>query len=212
MSAVMSASLVMAVVMLSTLYPARVASRTAVPDVIRRWQLPAPEQDSWVFEFPFTVSKGDVLSLCGFLFSYFEAYSQEALGMFYAEKTRIIQAETPSGPGYAMQLLLWLAPFDMGVSQYVQFALEPTQTPAIYGIEVYIHRLSGQDTSWIRVNQRFMNKLRKEFLIWQTLKKEGRDQHREVAEQVIIQEKDMAAVKQTELRPDGEESGFTSYC
>ena len=83
--------------------------------------------------------------------------------------------------------LLWLAPFDMGVSQYVQFGLEPTDMRGIYAIRVFIHRISGQDTAWRRVNQRFMNRLRKEFLIWQTLKKDVRDRHRQVTEQVMQQ-------------------------
>jgi hypothetical protein len=187
MSAVFSAFLVMGVVLLSTIYPARVAARTAVPDAtVRRWKLPPPKEDAWIFEFPFTVNQTEVLSLCGFLFDYFEAYSQEGLGLFYAEKTRIVQVDTPGGREYAVQLLLWLAPFDMGVSQYMQFGIEPTSTPGIYGIEIFIHRISGQDTAWGRVNQRFMNRLRKEFLIWQTLKRDVRDRHREVAERVMV--------------------------
>ena len=164
-----------------------------MPDVARRWKLPPPKEDAWIFEFPFTVSQTEVLSLCGFLFSYFEAYSQEALGMFYAERTRIVQADTPEGREYAVQLLLWLAPFDMGVSQYLQFGIEPTSTPGMYAIEIFIHRISGQDTAWRRVNQRFMNRLRKEFLIWQTLRREVRDRHREAAERVMVREEDIIA-------------------
>lgn len=197
MSAVVSAALVMGVVLLSTLYPARIAARTAVSDVTRRWKLPPSKQDAWVFEFPFTVNRAEVLSLCGFLFNYFEAYSQEGLGMFYAEKTRIVQMETPEGQEYAVQLLLWLAPFDMGVSQYVQFGMEPTGTPGIYAIQVFIHRISGQDTTWRRVNQRFMNRLRKEFLIWQTLKRDVRNRNRDVAERVIVREKELPGAEAT---------------
>ncbi|MFC1525375.1 FtsX-like permease family protein [Candidatus Latescibacterota bacterium] len=42
MSAIVSAGMVMVVVLLSTIYPARVAARSAVPDTVRRWQPPPP--------------------------------------------------------------------------------------------------------------------------------------------------------------------------
>jgi len=66
MSTVASTAIVMATVLLSTLYPAHVASRMAVPDVTRRWKFPEPDGDMWVFDFPFTVSTGQVLGLYGF--------------------------------------------------------------------------------------------------------------------------------------------------
>ncbi|MCE2448785.1 MAG: M28 family peptidase [Candidatus Latescibacteria bacterium] len=62
-AAVLSCMLVMAVVMLSTIYPARKASQMAVPDVTRKWKLPPPDGDQWDFEFPFTVSGHEVLGL-----------------------------------------------------------------------------------------------------------------------------------------------------
>ncbi len=43
LSTVISSVLVMAVVMLSSIYPARQASMMAVPDVTRRWKLPNPD-------------------------------------------------------------------------------------------------------------------------------------------------------------------------
>jgi len=40
-----------------------------------------------------------------------------------------------------------------------------------------IRRLSGEDASWRRVNQRFMNVIRKQFLIWRTLSTEDRERY-----------------------------------
>ena len=51
---------VMLVVLVSTAYPARQASRQAVPDVVRRWQLPDPQGDVWRFQFPFTVNRNAI--------------------------------------------------------------------------------------------------------------------------------------------------------
>lgn len=187
MAAILSACMVMGVVLASTLYPARVAARSAVPDTVRRWRPPPPTGDDWVFAFPFMVSEHEVEGLCGFLASYFQAYGEESIGDFYADKVRVVrELDAVSGrTEYAVQLLLWLAPFDMGVSQYVQIECAPGTTRGAYSVEVFLRRLSGQDTYWQRVNGRFVNHLRKEFLIWHTLDADAKAHHRQVALDLI---------------------------
>ena len=185
MAAIVSSLIVMAVVLLSTIYPARVAARTAVPDTVRRWVPPAPSGDRWEMEFPFMVSKGEVRGLCGFLAGYFSAYSEESIGDFYAEKVQLVEEDGERGPEYAVQLLLWLAPFDMGVSQFMQLEFLPSEVKSVYTVEIYIQRISGQDTFWQRVNHRFINGLRKEFLLWHTLAAESRAHHLGVAEKML---------------------------
>jgi hypothetical protein len=184
-SAIASAVLVIIVVLVSTIYPARVASQMAVPDVVRRWQLPDPEDDVWRFAFPFTVNVNAVESLMGFLHTYFSSYGHESVGQMYTERTRVVVDETPSGGrSHAVQLLLWLAPFDMGVSQYLQFTTTPTENPRILEIQLYIERISGPVAFWQRLNLGFMLEMRKQFLVWQTLKGEIQEEHAEHCRQV----------------------------
>ncbi|MBN97960.1 MAG: hypothetical protein CME16_01750 [Gemmatimonadetes bacterium] len=187
MAAITSALLVMGVVLLSTIYPARIAALTSVPDMVRRWVPPPPEGDRWEFDFPFMVSEGEVLGLAGFLGNYFKSYSEESIGDFYAEKVRLVESQDGSRREFAVQMLLWLAPFDMGVSQYMQLDFVTGKAANIYTIEIFIQRISGQDTSWQRVNQRFMNSLRKEFLIWHTFAEESKDYHRQAAQRMIAE-------------------------
>ena len=187
-AAILAACMVMGVVLLSTIYPARVASRSAVPDTVRRWRPPPPDGDRWEFDFPFMVGQSEVVGICGFLANFFSAYSEESIGDFYADKVRITTEETPAGREYAVQLLLWLAPFDMGVSQFLQIELAPTSTPGVFDVQIYIHRVSGQDTYWQRVNRRFVNHLRKEFLIWHTLDAESKAFHDQSARDRIAAE------------------------
>ena len=125
------------------------------------------------------VSEGEVRGLCGFLAAYFSAYSEESIGDFYAEKVQLVEEDGERGPEYAVQLLLWLAPFDMGVSQFMQLEFLPTEVKSVYTVEIYIQRISGQDTFWQRVNHRFINGLRKEFLLWHTLATESKAHHRQ---------------------------------
>ncbi len=177
LSAVMSCMLVMAVVMLSTIYPARKASQMAVPDVTRKWKLPPPDGDEWNFDFPFTVSGHEVLGLSVFLIGYFDSYSEESIGTFYTDGAKLSRFSTPNGDGYLIDMNIWLAPFDLGVSQNVKFKAAPEDLHNIYTVTLQIRRLSGEDASWRRVNQRFMNVIRKQFLIWRTVDAEAKENY-----------------------------------
>src|SRR5690349_25162455 len=73
--------------------------------------------------------------------------------------------------------MAWLAPFDLGVSQRVAIETTPTDTPDVYDIRLIIDRESGDISNWKRVNRRFLNTLRKQFLIWRTLKQAERERY-----------------------------------
>jgi len=187
LAAVGAAVLVMSVVFLSSLYPARVAARMAVPDVTRRWKLPTPDGDSWEFPFPFTVSGTEVLGLCAFLVAYLKAYSEESLGTFYTQDTELTAVDAPAGMGYEVATRIWLAPFDLGVSQDLALRGTPTGEHNAYEISLSIQRLSGEPISWQRTNQRFVNILRKQFLIWRTLLPAVKEEYRREAEGAGLQ-------------------------
>ncbi len=178
-AAVLSCMLVMAVVMLSTIYPARKASQMAVPDVTRKWKLPPPDGEEWNFDFPFTVSGHEVLGLNVFLIGYFDSYSEESIGTFYTDGAELSCEETPSGELYSIDMNIWLAPFDLGVSQHVTLRAVPATEHNIYTISLNLRRLSGEDASWRRVNQRFMNVIRKQFLIWRTVDAQAKESYRQ---------------------------------
>jgi hypothetical protein len=171
--------------MLSTVYPARKASQMAVPDVTRRWRLPAPEGDEWHFEFPFTVGGRDVLGLCVFLIGYFDSYSEESIGTFYTDGAQLGRVEAEFGEAYTIDMNIWLAPFDLGVSQHVVIKALPEAEHGIFQIQLDIQRLSGEDASWRRVNQRFMNVIRKQFLIWRTVDAGAKEAYREQAQALL---------------------------
>jgi hypothetical protein len=188
LSAVASSGLVMAVVILSTIYPARKASQMAVPDVTRRWKLPDPDGDRWRFEFPFTVGGREVFGLCVFLVKYFDFHTEGSMGTFYTEGAQLAAFPAEKGEGYTIRTTVWLAPFDLGVSQTVLFRAVPTGDHDIYAMELTLERLSGDASSWKRCNQRFMNVIRKQFLIWRTISAEAKDQYREEGRRMIAQE------------------------
>ena len=181
---VTAAVLVMAVVLLSTLYPARVAARLAVPDTVSRWKPPPPDGDEWRFPFPFNISQADAQGACGFLFSWFDAFSGVTAGSFYTENVRLSRSRDgdESGPPiWHVEFDMWLSPYDLGVAQAARIEFAPTETPGMYSIDMSLVRSSGEHFHWRRLNPRFFTMLRKQLLIWNTLGTQARQTHNEAA-------------------------------
>lgn len=170
MSTVVATIIVMIVVLLSTLYPAIKASRMAVPDIERKWKLPEPEGDVWHFNLPFTVLEEEALGLNVFMRDYFDAHADESASDFYTDQVAFSAVESEGEDAYQISMMVWLAPYDLGVSQSIQFVTSPVggEEEDLYKITLDVHRESGEIASWKRVNRRFLNLLRKQLLIWRT--------------------------------------------
>lgn len=85
-AAVVSTIIVMATVLLSTLYPAWAAGRMSQPDIERRWRVSAPLGDMWRFQFPFTVSGQQPLGVAEFLWEFFQSHTDTSVGKFYTDR------------------------------------------------------------------------------------------------------------------------------
>ena len=180
LSAVSSTAIVMLTVLLSSLYPAKVAGDSAVPDVTRRWAFPPADGDDWRFDFPFTVGQSDVIGLYAYLARVLESYGAGSAGEFVAQNVELEELETADDedPSYRLKFRTWLAPYDLGISQDVQMDALPTGEYHIYRIDMLIHRLSGDVDSWQRINRGFMNVMRKRFLVWRTITPDLKDEYR----------------------------------
>lgn len=177
LASVFATIVVMATVLLSTLYPARMASRLAVPDVTRRWKLPDPDGDLWNFEFPFTVSGNEVKGLYVFFKYYFASYEEQSVGRFYTTSTELSEFEENGTKGYRLKMRVWLSPYDLGVSQDVDMMAVPTGDFGVFQIRLRITRLSGQANTWVRINRGFLNEIRKQFLLWRTVAPESKQEY-----------------------------------
>jgi hypothetical protein len=176
-SAVASTTVVIGVVLLSTVYPARKASEVATPALERRWQVPDPVGDTWDIPLPFAVTGYQATALTRFMVEWFEAYEEYSIGDFVTQDVTNFTEPTTYGISYIIQLMAWVAPFDLGVSQKVQLRTIPTDMEDVFEIMLHLERVSGDVSSWRRVNRRFLNTLRKQFLIWRTLRSEERDRY-----------------------------------
>jgi hypothetical protein len=171
--------------------------------VVRRWQPEPPVGDDWLFDFPFMLGESEIEGVCGFLGNYFGAFGRATLGDFYCEHIRVERGE-----GYRLKFLLWLAPFDLGVSEevVVDFVATGDNTRAI---EVRLRRLSGERMYWQRLNQRLVEALRKQLLIWHTLKEEQRRQHVESARALLAVEDQLGEVAVAATVDETADSSFT---
>ncbi len=79
-------------------------------------------------------------------------------------------AASPSIEVYRLSMRTWLAPFDMGVSQDTDIILLPSQEEGLYELQLRLERRSGEIAAWKRVNREFMTELRKQLLVWRTVK------------------------------------------
>jgi len=176
-AAVASTAVVIGVVLLSTLYPARKASDVATPAIERRWHLPEPEGDRWRIPLPFAVTGDQATAMTRFMVEWFQAYEEYSVGDFVTENVKTYEEKAEHGTSYVIDLMAWVAPFDLGVSQRVLLRTVPTDMEDVFEIVLHLERVSGDVSSWRRVNQRFLNTLRKQFLIWRTLRAEERDKY-----------------------------------
>jgi len=169
MSAVGVTVLVVLVVLLSTIYPSKKASEIASPGIARKWELPEPEGDLLLVRLPFTVTGRDAFGVAAFLQEFFSEYVGYAGGEFLAENVRLEPMGEKPEDGIAVKLRMWLAPYDLGVSQDFELACIPTEDEEIYAIEIRLTRLAGDITSWKKTNSLFLSSIRKQFLIWRTV-------------------------------------------
>ena len=199
-SAVLTTLIVVGVVLLSTIFPARKAAEVATPAIDRTWHVPEPEGDHWTIPLPFAVTGEQASGLNGFLKEWFAAYEEYSIGDFVTQNVEAESFEVQGSAllasldggrtrssatissddvltGHRIRSMVWVAPFDLGVSQKICIETRPTEMADVYDIRLYIDRESGDISNWKRVNRRFLNTLRKQFLIWRTLKQADRERY-----------------------------------
>ncbi len=174
-SAVWSALLVMAVVLASTAYPARMAGKLSVPDETRKMLIPKPTTDVWEIWFPFTVSSNEALGVMSYLHDYFKSNDEDAVGNFTSDNIRFYVEEVEGTERICLDADVWVSPLDMGVSQKVKIASipDPEERELTY-LFFTISRKSGEFQTWQRMNLGFLKDLRKQLLIWRLVTPEAK--------------------------------------
>ncbi len=173
--------LVIVVVLVSVIYPSRVAARIAIPDVNRSWRLPDHDASVMELQLPFMVKRSELESAGGFLLDHFQSHQDVSHGIFSTGDISV----TAAGNGDAAPLpglphgdsplciasKVWLAPFDFGIMQRVEIRFQPSSVDGdrFLTIDLKLIREAGEAVTWGRVNREFVNMLRKQLLIWRNM-------------------------------------------
>jgi len=169
-SAMLTMGLILLIVLLSALVPARLASKIAAPSIERSWRVPLPKDDEIRAVLPFTINKTAADGALAYLAEFFEAHQEGSIGKFSAGKVETFVFTDEQGrTSRGLKTVIWLTPFDLGVRQHLMLMIHPGEFPEIYEVNVYLQRLSGDDGSWYRMNRTFLTELRKQFLSWRSL-------------------------------------------
>jgi len=163
-------SFTIGLVLLSTLYPAHVATRTAVPSGKRKWSLPPHDGQTMNVAFPFIYHPRLISGLMFYLVEYFNRFTEASMGDQIAEyKGHSVGQDEKGRDTYRLSYSVALAPFDLGVTQAVDFDGAFDETVDSYRVVMTINRISGQDTNWVTTNKPFLERMRRLLLQWRNL-------------------------------------------
>jgi hypothetical protein len=186
MAGVLAMILVIIVVLVSVIYPSKVAGQIAIPDVNRSWTLPPARGNLLELTLPFLMNYREHRSVGGYLYDYFEGHQDVSHGMFSTADIQFrFVCEDPPGlsktpytcpedrceDDQCLQILsrVWLAPFDFGIMQSVDFLFKPAEDePGFLEIKVQLIRQSGEANAWRRINKTFLHEIRRQLLVWRS--------------------------------------------
>ena len=170
--------IVMATVLISSIYPAIKASKSANPGLMRTWRPPKPDGDVMDLVFPFTVSQYDITGVLSFLKEHFANHTDTGLGQFMTSNVELVKEKDAKELALGLDAKLALAPFDLGVSQNFSLRSAPSEIEGIDEVRVILTRASGQPKDWQRLNKVFLDDLRQQFLIWRSVPKDTMEMYR----------------------------------
>jgi hypothetical protein len=205
-NAIVTIFIVMCTVLLSTIYPAMKASKSANPGIQRQWKIGDPKGDVYDIKFPFTVSAYDLTGIVSFLEEHFNNYRDAAVGVFTTIHCEVIREASTDMLGIKTHVAL--APFDLGIEQTLIMLSQPSDVEGIDEVRVIMRRESGAYNDWRRANRVFVNDLRKQFLIWRSLDTEVTEKYREMT---LARWNDIPALDKQEIVAISETAAAASH-
>lgn len=160
----------MALVVLSTLYPGYVATRTAVPSGQRKWSMPDHDGNTMTVVFPFIYRPRMAFGAMAYLYEYFKPLSEQSLGDIIANvRDTAVTKDDAGRTVLTLSYAVALAPYDLGVTQTVTFCMRYDEVVSSYRVHMTIERVSGRDTNWVTTNKPFLTRVRKHLLRWRNI-------------------------------------------
>ena len=160
----------MGLVILSTIYPGYVATRTAVPSGKRKWSMPDHDGQFMSIIFPFIYRPRLAYGVMFYIQQFFEPLADQSTGDLVATLEEIKSEKDAAGhPVLSLRYEVALAPYDLGVTQNVTFTTQYDEVVDSFRLHMAVDRISGRDTNWVTTNKPFLERMRKFLIRWRNV-------------------------------------------
>jgi hypothetical protein len=123
-----------------------------------------------VVVFPFIYRPELAAGVMYYLYDFFSAYTEKSMAEQVAQLQHATHGTDPQGRRtFALQYAVALAPFDLGVTQSVEFVAAFDETVGSYRVQMTLTRVSGQNTDWATTNVPFLERLRRRLMHWRNM-------------------------------------------
>ena len=172
----------------ATLIPANLAARLSTPSGAGKWQFKTSGDDEIELRLPFTMTRSNGLGIFVFLYEYLDGHWESTSSDFRCTELRgDLSKQDSVRPVLTITGKIWLAPYDMRVSQDIRILLSQMHNDTLFEVFFFARRLTGELNAWERANYVFIDLLRKQFLIFRTLDESQKKTYRESAVRVFTQ-------------------------
>lgn len=174
----------MLITVASSLYPIILASKLVTPSLERVWKIPTrPSGDLWEIPLPFyTSTVQEAKGIIAFLKEYAEPHILRDAPGFSASNIKVDEGVMAGQPYVRISMETRLPPYELGISQSTKVYMLRIESSR-WGCQVVLKRMTGTPSEWEKLNKSFLDLLRKQMLLWRTLKPEEKERYTRLFEE-----------------------------
>jgi len=162
-------------IIIASLYPLYKASKLVTPSLERKWRLRAvKERDQIIVALPFVANGEEVPVVLYYIAEFFESHKGERIEVFSTRELNFTASREPLKCD--LNAVVSVEPYEAGVTQHVKIIVTDIGGNR-YTFHLIIKRLSGIISAWQASLYKFVNEVRKQFLLWRTLTPQDREQY-----------------------------------
>ncbi|MCS7119928.1 MAG: M28 family peptidase [Nitrososphaerota archaeon] len=164
----------MALILISTLYPVRIASRIVTPSLQRVWNpTTKPIGDEWTIPIPFTAQNAaEAKAISNYIGEWLKMHGKGA-EVFSADGLKLEEREDL----ILLSFIVRLEPYELGIQQSSMLILTKDAESNRWYMQIYAKRISGPNRIWKKMHLSFVDKVRRQLLIWGSLNPEQKSRY-----------------------------------
>jgi len=175
---IVSMGLLILATLSASIYPLSKSAKLVTPSIERRWKIKTkPVGTKWSIPLPIKVDPNEIYGVMLYIKEFFDMNRVPATGNFYVDRLADIREGTTKDLEIKEVITqAFLPPWGSGLKQEVrvQFVRKRGVKKAQYNVLVQLSLLRGARETWIRSNYKFVDELRKQLILWRSLRTEDR--------------------------------------